>query len=59
MNVTVKDADSVMANILGRRIIDGRESKDGLHVEFDNGMVLIFTGEFVIAVYNNVEKALH
>lgn len=59
LNVEVKDADELMANLSGARIKGGMETPNGLHVYLDGGRTLIFTGEFVIAIYRGEETVVH
>ena len=51
-----RSADDLMSSIAGSRIKGGMETEDGLHMHLDGGRVLIFTGEFVIAVYKDTEN---
>ena len=59
MTVRIADAATVLSSVIGDRIVSGKETKDGLHVEFEGGQILIFTGEFVIAVYKLDTTTVH
>ena len=42
----------LMAAIAGQRIVTGEETDDGMHLKLEDGRVLIFTGEFIVSIYN-------
>ena len=50
-DVNITSADHVMAKILGLRIMSGKETEDGLHMELEGGQLLIFTGPVIVALY--------
>jgi hypothetical protein len=57
--IDVKSAEDLMQGLSGSRILGGMETEDGLHIHLEGGKVLIFTGQFVIAVYKNDETVVH
>ena len=52
-------ADELMTRLAGSRIKGGMETSDGLHIYLEGGRILIFTGEFVMAVYREEEDRVH
>ena len=44
------DEEKVVESIRGAVIEDGAITEDGFHLELSDGRVVIFSGEFIIAV---------
>ena len=44
------DVDRVIASVTGHQIVGGDVGEGGLHLQLDDGRVLIFTGVFVVAL---------
>lgn len=44
--------EELMEAVMGQRIVYGEETDDGMHFNLEDGRVLIFTGEFVVSIYN-------
>jgi len=59
LKVTHYSADELMTRLAGSRIKGGMETSDGLHIYLEGGRILIFTGEFVMAVYREEENRVH
>jgi len=49
----------VMDGLMGHAMTSWHIGDEGMHVELDDGRMVIFSGMFVIAVYEPEEQRLH
>lgn len=50
MEASVTDVERVLGQIRGSVIDYGEETAEGLHLKLSDGRLVVFTGEFVVAI---------
>ena len=57
--MNLESGEDTMNSILGRCLVGWRVCDGGMHFTLDDGRLVIFSGDFVIAIYSSEDAVVH